>query len=312
MAPLAHSLALLAMAVAAAAIDVVPLDMAWESFDDQYRGCGPAMTAALPALRLSEFQKNPLFTRLWVKAAAEWRKRGFRVSPLSSPAQAIAVMAYSSKDVHQQFNEAVRRAGRSPQEYRKNFHFKTLHFLLTQALLKLRQAQNPQCRNVFWGVPGTHFQARRGQRVRFGHFTSMFPRKEIAQKFGTDTIFQVVTCQGMDIRAFSMYPMKQEVLIPPYETFEVTQVIWDGKTTWIRLLSTGTYSKYNCEWLWKRPLDPLPPRKTRPGHHSTGSGHRGPLSHEATNVSDVTDVTDVIDVTDVTEATVANIITKTP
>ncbi|RMB90898.1 hypothetical protein DUI87_32731 [Hirundo rustica rustica] len=121
MAPLAHTLALLAMAMATAASDVMPLDMAPNYFDDQYRGCGPAMTVVLLALNCSKFQKNPVFTLLWVKAAAEWRKRGFRVSPLSSPAQAIAVMAYSMKDVYRPFNDAVREAGSSPQEYRDNF-----------------------------------------------------------------------------------------------------------------------------------------------------------------------------------------------
>ncbi|XP_066193551.1 NAD(P)(+)--arginine ADP-ribosyltransferase 2-like [Sylvia atricapilla] len=249
MAPLAHTLALLAMTVATAAINVVPMDMAQNSFDDQYQGCGPAMIAALPALNRSEFQKNPLYSRVWTKAKAEWRKRGSRVSPLASPDQAIAVMAYSRKDIYQQFNAAVRVAGRSPQEYRKNFHFKTFHFLLTQALVTLRHAQNSQCRHVFRGARDIHFKARRGQRVRFGQFTSTSLRTEIAQKFGRDTIFQVHTCHGVDIRGFSMYPQEEEVLIPPYETFEVTQVIWDGKRTWIWLRSTGTFSKYNCEWL---------------------------------------------------------------
>ncbi|KAM4908007.1 NAD(P)(+)--arginine ADP-ribosyltransferase 2-like [Sylvia borin] len=249
MARLAHTLALLAMTMATAAIKVVPLDMAKNSFDDQYRGCGPAMTAALPALSRTEFQKNPLFARVWTKAKAEWRKRGSRVFPLASPDQAIAVMAYSRKDIYQQFNAAVRVAGHSPQEYRNNFHFKTFHFLLTQALVTLRHSQNAQCRRVFRGVRDTYFKVRRGQRVRFGQFTSTSLRTEIAQKFGTDTIFQVHTCHGVDIRGFSMYPQEEEVLIPPYETFEVTQVIWDGKRAWIWLRSTGTSSKYNCAWL---------------------------------------------------------------
>ncbi|XP_057886842.1 NAD(P)(+)--arginine ADP-ribosyltransferase 2-like [Melospiza georgiana] len=246
---LAHTLALLAMTLAATAIKVVPLDMAQDSFDDQYRGCGPAMTKALPALYKFEFQKNPLFAKTWVKAEAEWRKRGSHVSPLTSPGQAVAVMAYTMKDIYKDFNAAVHVAGRSRQEYRNNFHFKMLHFLLTQALVTLRQAQNGQCRQVYRGVRDVRFQARQGQRVRFGQFTSTSPRKEIALHFGTDTIFQVQTCHGVDIRQFSMYPTEEEVLIPPFETFQVTQVIWDGKRTWIWLRSFGTFSKYNCALL---------------------------------------------------------------
>ncbi|XP_063035135.1 NAD(P)(+)--arginine ADP-ribosyltransferase 2-like [Melospiza melodia melodia] len=246
---LAHTLALLAMTVAATAIKVVPLDMARDSFDDQYRGCGPAMTKALPALYKFEFQKNPLFAKTWMKAEAEWRKRGSHVSPLMSPGQAVAVMAYTMKDIYKDFNAAVHVAGRSRQEYRNDFHFKMLHFLLTQALVTLRQAQKGQCHQVYRGVRDVQFQARQGQRVRFGQFTSTSPRKEIALHFGTDTIFQVQTCHGVDIRQFSMYPTEEEVLIPPFETFQVTQVIWDGKRTWIWLRSVGTFSKYNCALL---------------------------------------------------------------
>ncbi|CAN8176908.1 unnamed protein product [Coccothraustes coccothraustes] len=232
------------------AIKEVTLDMAQDSFDDQYRGCGPAMTAALPALNRSEFQQNPLFAQAWVKARAKWQSRGSPVSPLSSPAQAIALMAYTMKELqlYEKFNVAVRTAGRSSQEYRDNFHFKTLHFLLTQALVTLRDTQGrQQCHRVFRGVRDIHFQTWHGQRVRFGQFASTSLKKEIALRFGTDTVFEVHTCHGVDIHQFSMYPGEEEVLIPPFETFEVTQVIWDGKRTWISLRSAGTFSKYNCE-----------------------------------------------------------------
>ncbi|XP_066059254.1 erythroblast NAD(P)(+)--arginine ADP-ribosyltransferase-like [Chamaea fasciata] len=261
MARLTHTLALLAMTVATATIKEVPLDMARESFDDQYRGCGPEMTAALPALNCSEFQKNPLFARVWPKAVAKWQRQGSRVSPLSSPDQAIALMAYTMNDLYQEFNTAVRIAGRSPQEYRKNFHFKTLHFLLTQALVTLRHAQKRHCRRVFRGVHDIRFKAQPGQRVRFGQFTSTSLSSKTAQSFGRGTIFQVHTCYGVDIREFSMYPMEEEVLIPPFETFEVTQVTWDGCNPWILLRSTGTFSKYNCEWLRgeKQGVQALPP-----------------------------------------------------
>ncbi|XP_039578637.1 NAD(P)(+)--arginine ADP-ribosyltransferase 2-like [Passer montanus] len=249
MALLAHTLALLAMTVATTAIKVVPLDMAQDSFDDQYQGCGPAMTTTLPSLYNFEFQKNPLFAQTWVKAKTEWHTRGSPVSPLSSPAQAVAVMAYTMKYLYKEFNAAVHVAGRSRQEYRNNFHFKMLHFLLTQALVSLRHAQKGQCHRVFRGVRDIHFKARQGQRVRFGQFTSTSLSKEIALQFGTGTIFEVHTCHGMAIQQFSMYPEEKEVLIPPYETFEVTQIIWDGKRTLIWLRSTGTFSKHNCALL---------------------------------------------------------------
>nr|XP_054504669.1 NAD(P)(+)--arginine ADP-ribosyltransferase 2-like [Agelaius phoeniceus] len=246
MALLTQTLALLAMAVATTGIEVETLDMAQDSFDDQYQGCGPDMAAALPALNRSEFEQNPLFAQAWTKARAEWQSRGSPVSPLSSPAQAIALMAYTMNDLYREFNAAVRTAG---QEYRDNFHFKTLHFLLTQALATLRVTQGPKCQDVYRGVRGVRFQAGYGDVVRFGQFTSASQSETASQKFGRDTMFQVHTCHGAEIREFSKYPGEKEVLIPPFETFEVIKVSQEGERARIQLRSKGTFSKYNCEWL---------------------------------------------------------------
>uniref|UniRef100_A0A8C3THT2 NAD(P)(+)--arginine ADP-ribosyltransferase n=1 Tax=Catharus ustulatus TaxID=91951 RepID=A0A8C3THT2_CATUS len=241
---------------------VGPLDMAPDSFDDQYQNCSLAMEAELPALNRSEFQKNSQFAKQWPMARDVWKFRGSPVSPLSSSAQAIAIMACT---MFGQFNGAVRVAGCSPQEYRDNFHFKTLHFLLTDALATLRDAQEQQCHLVFCGMKSTRYEAKPGDIVRFGHFMSSSLNKSVAEIFGNTTVFQVQTCHGVDIKAFSFLREVQEVLIPPFEKFKVTKVIPKGKKVEIHLDSIGTYSKYNCGWLkggdnlgpWGHPLGPL-------------------------------------------------------
>ncbi|NXP42182.1 NARE ribosyltransferase, partial [Leiothrix lutea] len=249
MAPLAHTLALLAMTVATMANEVKPLDMAQDSFDDQYWGCGTEMTAALPALNRSEFQKNPLFARVWAKAEAEWKRQGSLVSPLSSPDQAIAIMAYTMDDLHTEFNNAMHVARHSLLEYQDNFQYKTLHFLLTQALVTLRSTRGPQCHNVFRGTRRYTHEVQSGHTIRFGRFTSTSLKKETALCFGTNMVLQVHTCHGVDIQHFSMHPEEEEMLIPPFETFMVTNVTEDRQMSWIHLHSNGTSSKYNCEWL---------------------------------------------------------------
>ncbi|XP_058280234.1 erythroblast NAD(P)(+)--arginine ADP-ribosyltransferase-like [Hirundo rustica] len=314
------------MTVATVTTTVVALDMALDSFDDQYRGCRHAMTQLLPALEHSEFQKNPQLARLWVEAAERWQRRGPPVTPLS-PAQAIALMTYTTKDVSKEFNAAVRVAGRSRREYRHNFHFKALHFLLTDALATLRDARGPRCHHVFRGVRGLRFQARPGDTVRFGRFTSTSLRKEIAQQFGTDTVFQVQTCHGVDIREFSSSPGEEEVLIPPFETFRITGVSQEGDRAQIQLRSTGTFSKYSCEWLrpGSIPRAPSHPRglllattalavATRiiraTGQPSVHYGHRE--ATVATTVAMVTVATLAILATTVTITTRATVVTKTP
>ncbi|KAL9870011.1 erythroblast NAD(P)(+)--arginine ADP-ribosyltransferase-like [Geothlypis trichas] len=246
MAPLAQTLALLTMAMATMAVYVFPLDMAQDSFDDQYQGCGPAMKAALLTLSRPEFKQNKEFAEVWEKAAAEWQRRGPPESPLS-PDQATAIMAFTMTDPGT-FNDALRVVGRSRQEYRDNFHFKTLHFLLTDALATLRDAQKGQCRDVFLSMGGTRFEAQRGDTVRSGLFVPMLLSKPTVTS-SIDTMFEVRTCHGVEITLFSEHPEPKIVLIPPFETFKVTQYTRKGDKTQIQLLSTGTYSKYNCEWL---------------------------------------------------------------
>ncbi|KAM7071321.1 NAD(P)(+)--arginine ADP-ribosyltransferase 2-like [Acridotheres tristis] len=315
MAPPPLTLALLALTVATPVATPLPplapsvpplvevsLDMSPSSFDDRYRGCGPAMAAALRALNGSELRRGGAWPEAWALAAAEWRRRRSpAVSPVSpgvspvspvspavsplSPDQAKALLAYTAPlPLHRDFNAAVRWAGRSGRDYRDHFHFKTLHFLLSRGLAALRAARGPRCHRVFRGVRGLRFQARPGRAVRFGHFASASARNESSWAFGSDTAFQkrssrrdgtgwgtereiglytqtaglprndigcpkVCTCHGASIREFSFFPHEDEVLIPPFETFNVTKVIPKGDKVEIHLDSTGTYSKYNCEWV---------------------------------------------------------------
>ncbi|XP_058671551.1 LOW QUALITY PROTEIN: erythroblast NAD(P)(+)--arginine ADP-ribosyltransferase-like [Ammospiza caudacuta] len=250
MATLAQILALLAMAMATTAVDVIPLDMAPDSFDDQYRGCGPAMKAALPALNHSEFQQNKEFAEVWVKAAAKWQSWGPPVSPVS-PDQATAIMAFTMTDLRmiylRTFNDALCVARRSHQEYRDNFHFKTLHFLLTNALATLRDDQKGQCQGMFLNVCNAWYKAQRGDTVWFGEFMSVSQIDTISS--ARCTMLKVHMCHGVEIRNFTEFPDEKVVLIPLFETFKITQYTQEGDEIQIQLQSTETYSKYNCEWL---------------------------------------------------------------
>ncbi|XP_014818127.1 PREDICTED: erythroblast NAD(P)(+)--arginine ADP-ribosyltransferase-like, partial [Calidris pugnax] len=228
------------------------LDMAPTSFDDQYQGCDHKMEEKLGELNHTEFTNNTVYATYWAQAAAEWRNRGARVPqpPALRTEHAVALLAYTMPGgMYKEFNTAVREDGSSREEYLNKFHFKTLHFLLTQALRILRKDQPPQCYQVYRGVQGIRFRARRRDLVRFGQFTSTSFLKSVAKKFSKDTFFSVSTCYGVPIRHFSMYPNEEEVLIPPYERFVVTRITKRWKKTHIQLESTGTFSKYNCEWL---------------------------------------------------------------
>ncbi|XP_071437982.1 NAD(P)(+)--arginine ADP-ribosyltransferase 1-like [Pithys albifrons albifrons] len=245
---LALVLVLLARTLATG-IEEMTLDMAPNSFDDQYRDCSEQMMKKLPMLNHFEFVLNSLYAQVWAEAAATWHKP---LGSLRRREQAIALMAYTMahRDLYREFNRAVREGGRSQQDYLNNFHFKVMHFLLTEALGDLRKDKShPGCLHVYRGTRGIRFSAKPGQIIRFGQFASTSLNREVAKEFGTDTFFELNTCHGAKIREFSFTPQQEEVLIPPFETFRVTSVTHQSDTTFIQLSSHGMHSKYSCAWL---------------------------------------------------------------
>eukprot|EP00075_Anas_platyrhynchos_P031891 XP_027321144.1 erythroblast NAD(P)(+)--arginine ADP-ribosyltransferase-like isoform X1 [Anas platyrhynchos] len=232
------------------------MDMAWDSFDDQYQGCSRMMEEKLKTVNRTEFQ-NKVYADTWGKAAEHWQKQwGNSNRPQVLPQeQAVAVLAYTDKeDLSKQLNEAMLEGGRSRDYYLQSFPFKTLHFLLTEAVHTLQKTQRTKCNNVYRGTKDC-FTAQINKSVRFGHFASASFNKNIAQGFGQDTLFVVNTCYGVSIRSFSFYPEQEEVLIPPYEVFKVTDVTSNSRTSIIHLKSHGMCSTNNCtlvnEKMWK-------------------------------------------------------------
>ncbi|XP_072211331.1 NAD(P)(+)--arginine ADP-ribosyltransferase 1-like [Excalfactoria chinensis] len=228
----------------------VRMDMAPQSFDDQYKGCENKMKAVLPKVGRMEIAKNKLFAAIWMKASAKWQQLCSHPStcPHLTREQAIAVLAYSAAGgMYKQFNAATRQGRRSHQHYIKSYHFKMLHFFLTQAVQALRRSGPKKCYHVYRGVRGIHFTAKIGTKVRFGHFTSTSRQKAPTKIFGNDTFFEVKTCYGVPIKKVSFSPSLDEVLVPPYEVFKVTKITRINGRPQIQLRSRGTKSFHNCE-----------------------------------------------------------------
>ncbi|XP_061485198.1 GPI-linked NAD(P)(+)--arginine ADP-ribosyltransferase 1 [Rhineura floridana] len=223
------------------------LDMALTSFDDQYKGCSDLMEAELAEINRTEFTSNRIYAEVWGEAASRWEERKFSLPPGLKPEYAIAIMAYTIQGrFPSNFNTAVREAGRTRDYYLNHFHFKTFHFLLTRALHALGITSSPRCQKVYRGVRNIRFTSERLKQVRFGHFTSSSLRNETALQFGTDTFFTIQTCYGVNIKNFSFFPGEEEVLIPPFEKFKVTNFTKARETTFIQLISIEDSSFSNC------------------------------------------------------------------
>uniref|UniRef100_A0A674I868 NAD(P)(+)--arginine ADP-ribosyltransferase n=1 Tax=Terrapene triunguis TaxID=2587831 RepID=A0A674I868_9SAUR len=237
------------------------LDMALSSFDDQYKDCASMMEAELGELNRTELANNRNYAETWLEAASSWKEMKDRsyVPRDFKPEYAIAILAYTSQGplhkqpLHQEFNAAVREAGRTRDFYLNNFNFKTLHFLLTRALHVLKASEPTKCHQVYRGVRGIRFKAESRKPVRFGHFTSTSLKNESALNFGQDTFFSIKTCYGVNIKNFSLFPGEDEVLIPPFEKFKVTNFTRAQDRTLIQLLSLDSYSNHNCEYVKGNP-----------------------------------------------------------
>ncbi|XP_078514780.1 GPI-linked NAD(P)(+)--arginine ADP-ribosyltransferase 1-like [Lissotriton helveticus] len=227
------------------------LDMALIAYDDQYKGCGKVMEAEIPQLFQLEYKTNKDFASAWDTAKEEWedRKRYTVKPPGFKDEYAIAILAYTiNGPLHKVFNAAVREAGRSREYYLRNFKFKALHYFLTNALRVLDEYDTPKCHIVYRGIKGVRFKSVGQRPIRFGQFTSSSLNSENALQFGKDTIFTIETCYGVSVRNFSFFPEEEEVLIPPFEKFKVTNFTKDNDKNIIRLQSMEKSSNYNCEF----------------------------------------------------------------
>uniref|UniRef100_A0A4W5QA86 NAD(P)(+)--arginine ADP-ribosyltransferase n=1 Tax=Hucho hucho TaxID=62062 RepID=A0A4W5QA86_9TELE len=161
-----------------------------------------------------------------------------------------AICAYSGGEpkIHDEFNKAVLS---KKNEY-SSFEFHSLHFLLTDALRRLKENQNG-CLKTFRRTKNI-FLGEVNKEIRFGFFASSSTDKGLST-FGEKSCFEIETCFGADLKSYPrMGNIEKEVLIPPYEVFKVTEVLKkeNDQNLWCdvvyKLQSTKTpKSNLNCK-----------------------------------------------------------------
>ncbi|KAL8191395.1 UNVERIFIED_CONTAM: hypothetical protein K2H54_073385 [Gekko kuhli] len=222
--------------------------MANTSFDDQYLGCVDQMEEKLGALNQTEAYLNT-----WKEAAAKWNETKASVSvPEGFKAEyAIAALAYTQKTYSWPilFNRDVKTGGESEDYYLKYFRDKAFHFFLTRALQVLRANSSAECHDTYSHLKNFHFMAKPGQKARFGYFASSSLNRTEATVSWEDTFFTIRTCYGASIREFSFHPEEEEVVIPPFEVFQVASFSTKPNGIYITLVSAGMLSNYNCVYI---------------------------------------------------------------
>ncbi|XP_073704560.1 ecto-ADP-ribosyltransferase 4-like [Garra rufa] len=226
---------------------IYPLDMAPDSVDDQYNGCTKEMLRLVQTVYIKNELSDPNspFTKAW--------KDGFHRSKQPednlTKNHSIAIYVYTDNRVYTDFNKDV-NAGK--QKYKDNkYKWYSLHFLLTEAIQILKKTQN-KCYSTYRGTKVEFDKDVNGKKVRFGLFASSSLNRYTARSFGSKSCFEIYTCEGADVTKYSAFHTEKEVLIPPYEKFEVTDVktskgqkdLW-CETVYV-LKNSGKRSDLNC------------------------------------------------------------------
>lgn len=168
-----------------------------------------------------------------------------------APVHAVAILVFTlNLNVSSDFTKAMTRAAGSAGQYRQSFHFKYLHYHLTSAIQLLRKDSSTKngslCYKVHHRMKDVNTGVSVGSTIRFGQFLSASLLKEETQVSGNQTLFTTLTCLGASVQDFSL---RKEVLIPPYELFEVVSKNCTPKGDLINLRSAGNVSTYNCQLL---------------------------------------------------------------
>uniref|UniRef100_A0A8C9Y650 NAD(P)(+)--arginine ADP-ribosyltransferase n=1 Tax=Sander lucioperca TaxID=283035 RepID=A0A8C9Y650_SANLU len=228
--------------------DGIPLSMVEGSVDDMYLGCNEAMMEKVKNDYFEEKQRMGPFKNAWnnAKNCTETKYKQNKNKALTeNHIQAICV--YTSNDVYMEFNNAVRTKG---SDYSSSFEFHSLHYLLTSAIQILNS--NNYCRRTYRRTMA-RFTGQVNQLMRFGSFTSSSYSTNL-KNFGNKSCFEIKTCSGALLESYSVFPDEKEVLIPPYEMFNITAIKGRGKPQGLNdcevvfvLESVGVKSNLNCK-----------------------------------------------------------------
>uniref|UniRef100_A0A3P9LSB3 NAD(P)(+)--arginine ADP-ribosyltransferase n=1 Tax=Oryzias latipes TaxID=8090 RepID=A0A3P9LSB3_ORYLA len=137
--------------------------------------------------------------------------------------QAICVYTSDYKKFYQTFNKAVRTQRNA---YGTSFPYHSLHFWLTDAIQILNKEK--ECLTTYRRT-NLAFTGDVGQLIRLRSFVSTSKLSNLIQ-FGTKTCFKIRTCLGAYLEELpELKDQEQEVLVPPYELFNITEKDTTGK-----------------------------------------------------------------------------------
>lgn len=226
------------------------MDMVEDAVDDMYDGCNENSEEMISSTYFKK-ENTGIFADVW-KNATDCANDDLKQKDKEDKAlnknhmQAICVYTSAYKDFYVMFNSHVRK---NRTLYGADFPFHSLHFWLTSAI----QILNKKTCYTAYRRTDREFTGEINQTMRFGSFASSSYSKTLTH-FGNKTCFKITTCSGGFLKHYSDFgATQQEVLIPPYEMFKITDKMTGqdvdslpGCEVLYKLQSAGVHSNLNC------------------------------------------------------------------
>lgn len=222
----------------------VTMDLAPNAVDDTYSECRDKMLAKVlgeDGILQNELSNidNTMFKNAWNTTACGDQVPG----GIPEHVKAFQVFGNNHK-LAKVFNAAVKDKGGV---YTDQFQFKSLHFLLMDAMRLLNNGS--KCQTVYAGSFDTYI-AQKDDTVRFGRFISAYTSRSEAEEGCADdggTLIEIRTCSVVDVQNHACSTENAVMLISPVESFTVQEVSKGRECdNEIKLSSAGIHPNHDC------------------------------------------------------------------
>lgn len=195
--------------------------MAPDAVDDLYDGCrDKAMAKFIESDVLKqELEQNESFKTTWIDSS---KCEKLISGGTKEHTTALTAIANGDQAFVEAFNKAVETKGTNESTY-EDFSFKSLHFLLIDAMKLTKNLNAKQCRTVYYLSENT-VRAKLNTKVRLGQFTRAFKSyRELEKHYDWHgrSIFNITTCFFFNLGEDTCSEDEDMVLLSPAEVFTV-------------------------------------------------------------------------------------------
>lgn len=233
--------------------EVIQMGMFPEAADYSFQNCRKEMLQMVTksgGLLQTELNNNTYFKTMWKGDAA-----CSKTIPGGTQKHMVALQSYvdAGSKFHRKFKKLV-QTSRGSSTYRDEFPFKSLFFLLTDAMQLIRKNK---CQTVYSGTE-EEYSTGIGEKVRFKSF---LPAKllytdaaeETSSSDNIGTVFNITSCSVFPLEDYECVSEEIDLLISPTEVFTVTGIRTvsnsNDKFKEITLTHSHFHSSSNCSGL---------------------------------------------------------------